>query len=38
MLNEMGYLCGTLGNHDIETGHSVYDRWMDDCGFARVGR
>ena len=37
MLNEMGYLCGTLGNHDIETGHSVYDRWMDDCGFAVLG-
>ena len=37
MLNEMGYLCGTLGNHDVETGHAVYDRWMDDCGFAVLG-
>ncbi len=38
MLNEMGYLCGTLGNHDIETGHSVYDRWMDDLRLRCVGR
>jgi len=21
------YDAGTVGNHDIETGHSVYDRW-----------
>jgi 2',3'-cyclic-nucleotide 2'-phosphodiesterase/3'-nucleotidase len=25
-LNYLGYDAGTMGNHDIETGHSVYDR------------
>ena len=37
MMNDMGYLCATLGNHDIETGHPVYDRWMDQCGFTVLG-
>ena len=37
MLNDMGYLCATLGNHDVETGHAVYDKWMDECGFAVLG-
>lgn len=37
MLNDMGYLCATLGNHDVETGHAVYDKWMDECGFAMLG-
>lgn len=37
MLNDMGYLCATLGNHDVETGHPVYDRWMDECGFTVLG-
>lgn len=27
-LNQMGYDAITLGNHDIETGHSVYDRFV----------
>ncbi len=27
-MNEMDYDCGTIGNHDIETGHEVYDRWI----------
>src|SRR5659263_740977 len=26
VMNYMGYDAGTVGNHDIETGHSVYDR------------
>jgi 2',3'-cyclic-nucleotide 2'-phosphodiesterase/3'-nucleotidase len=26
VLNYLGYDAGTTGNHDIETGHSVYDR------------
>jgi 2',3'-cyclic-nucleotide 2'-phosphodiesterase/3'-nucleotidase len=26
VMNYMGYEAGTVGNHDIETGHSVYDR------------
>lgn len=25
--NYMGYDATTVGNHDIETGHAVYDRW-----------
>ncbi|MCM1348917.1 MAG: 5'-nucleotidase C-terminal domain-containing protein [Firmicutes bacterium] len=25
--NYMGYDATTIGNHDVETGHSVYDRW-----------
>ncbi len=33
MLNFIGYNAVTIGNHDIETGHSVYDRWANqlDC-------
>jgi 2',3'-cyclic-nucleotide 2'-phosphodiesterase/3'-nucleotidase len=26
VMNYMGYEAGTVGNHDIEAGHSVYDR------------
>ena len=26
VLNYMGYDAATVGNHDIETGHSVYDK------------
>jgi len=36
-MNEMGYVAGALGNHDIETGHAVYDRWMKQCNFPIVG-
>ncbi len=28
VLNYMGYDCHTYGNHDIETGHNVYDKWV----------
>lgn len=28
MMNFMGYDAGTIGNHDVETGHDVYDRWI----------
>lgn len=28
MMNFMGYDVGTIGNHDVETGHAVYDRWI----------
>lgn len=27
MLNYLGYDACTIGNHDIETGHGVYDKW-----------
>lgn len=29
-MNELDYDCGTIGNHDIETGHEVYDRWISE--------
>ena len=32
-LNYMGYDAGTVGNHDIETGHSVYDRLSKEYKF-----
>ena len=28
MINYMGYDCETVGNHDIEPGHTVYDKWI----------
>lgn len=28
MMDYMGYDAGTIGNHDVETGHAVYDRWV----------
>ena len=31
MLNFMGYNAGNMGNHDVETGRAVFDRWADDC-------
>lgn len=36
-MNEMGYDCGALGNHDVETGHAAYDRWIRDCRFPILG-
>lgn len=27
VINYLGYDACTIGNHDIETGHSVYDKW-----------
>lgn len=37
MMNEIGYVAGALGNHDIETGHSVYDRWINQLNFPMLG-
>lgn len=37
MLNYMKYDVGTMGNHDIETGHAVYDRWVRQCSFPVLG-
>ena len=34
MLNYMKYDVGTMGNHDVETGHAVYDRWVKQCAFS----
>ena len=36
-MNEMGYDCGAMGNHDIETGHDVYDRWVKELNFPVLG-
>ncbi|MDE5826258.1 MAG: bifunctional metallophosphatase/5'-nucleotidase [Duncaniella sp.] len=32
MLNYLGYDAQTIGNHDVETGHNVYDRYRRDLG------
>ncbi len=37
MLNYMKYDVGTMGNHDVETGHAVYDRWVRQCNFPVLG-
>lgn len=37
ILNYMQYDAGTVGNHDIETGHAVYDRWVKQCNFPMLG-
>lgn len=31
--NDIGYDAMTIGNHDLETGHEVYDRWRSQCKF-----
>lgn len=33
MMNFMGYDAGNMGNHDVETGRDVFDRWAGDCRF-----
>jgi 2',3'-cyclic-nucleotide 2'-phosphodiesterase / 3'-nucleotidase len=33
VMNYMGYDAGTVGNHDIETGHRVYDRLVKEYNF-----
>ena len=33
VMNYMNYDAGTVGNHDIETGHSVYDRFNKELNF-----
>lgn len=37
VLNYMKYDAATVGNHDVETGHSVYDRWAKQCKFPMLG-
>lgn len=37
MMDFMGYSLETLGNHDIETGHAVYDRWIQELPFPVLG-
>jgi len=33
VMNYMGYACGTVGNHDIETGPGVYDKIRGELNF-----
>ncbi len=35
-MNAVGYDAATIGNHDIETGHDVYSRWLGQCRFPVV--
>lgn len=37
MMNYMGFVVGNMGNHDVEAGHSVYDRWIKQCNFPVLG-
>lgn len=37
MLNFMGYDAGNMGNHDIETGRAVFDRWAKECSHPVLG-
>ncbi len=37
MMNYLGCVAGSMGNHDIEAGHSVYDRWVEQCDYPVLG-
>ena len=37
ILNFMGYNAGNFGNHDVETGNAVFERWVRDCAFPVLG-
>lgn len=37
ILNFMRYDAVAVGNHDVETGHSVYDRWISQCKMPVLG-
>lgn len=37
VLNFMKYDAATVGNHDVETGHAVYDRWIKQCNLPMLG-
>lgn len=37
MMNYMGYDAGNMGNHDVETGRPVFDRWIGECNFPVLG-
>ncbi len=37
MMNYLGCVAGSMGNHDIEAGHSVYDRWVKQCNYPVLG-
>ena len=35
-MNYLGYDAVAMGNHDIEPGHSVFDKWARECKFPRI--
>lgn len=37
MMNYMKYDAGNMGNHDVETGRAVFDRWINTCDFPVLG-
>lgn len=37
VINYMGYDAQTMGNHDVETGHAVYDKWISDVRCPMLG-
>ena len=37
VINYMGYDAQTFGNHDVETGHSVYDKWIKEVNCPMLG-
>lgn len=37
IINYMGYDAETMGNHDVETGHGVYDKWIKDVSCPMLG-
>lgn len=37
IMNYMGYNLATIGNHDVETGHAVYDRWRSQLEMPLLG-
>ncbi|MDO4771131.1 bifunctional UDP-sugar hydrolase/5'-nucleotidase [Porphyromonas sp.] len=37
VLNQLDYNAITVGNHDIETGHDVYDRWVKELSAPVLG-
>lgn len=37
MTNFIGYDVGVIGNHDLETGHDIFDNFVDDCNYPILG-
>ena len=37
VINYLGYDAQTFGNHDVETGHAVYDKWIKDLRCPTLG-
>ena len=37
IINYLGYDAQTLGNHDVETGHAVYDKWIGEVRCPMLG-